>query len=224
MKKYIKLIFISIAVCMLSIVTSCSGGKNPYSGYVSLEEVEEQVINKISSKEYTQYTLTSEFNFRSKEVLGFPEAVNKNFYFTPAPDEFSDECTSHYLLAPLQITSKNWVILNEDGSVNAVKSTREKIISKMYKVNDAYNDTYYMYLEEDGGFSIRSFGVNKKITLYEKKSNGSKKKRLETKGKFDITLKYDKNGYLVYEAFQTINTHNGDKKDTCYAYATYTYR
>ena len=44
------------------------------------------------------------------------------------------------------------------------------------------------------------------------------------RAKWNITIEYDKNGYLVSEFFETINAHHDPDSKSCYGSATYTFR
>ena len=122
-----------------------------------------------------------------------------------------------YKRQPLHLTKDNWLIKDANGKYSSTKSTKLVLESCIYQPNGGYLDRVYYYLRDDGGFYLRAFGVNKALQIV----NPSE---IECHGKWNVTIEYDKNGYLVSEAFETINASWDDKANSCFGSATYTFK
>ena len=63
---------------------------------------------------------------------------------------------------------------------------------------------------------FKAFGVNKALRLINPSD-------VVCHAKWNITVEYDENGYLVSETFETVNSHKDPDTKTVYGSATYSY-
>ncbi len=211
--KYFLILFPFALLC-----TGCSTEKNPQSGYVSEDIILSDVINKMDdSKVYTTYTCSGTLNYFDLSDLEVPKSVNSTFDFVDSKQQYNVDSSSYYLNVPLHITKENWLIQDENGNYSSTKSTKLVLESCIYQPNGGYLDRVYYYLREDGGFYLKAFGVNKALQIV----NPSE---IECHGKWNVTIEYDKNGYLVAEKFETINSSWDEKSKSCYGSAAYTFK
>ena len=113
---------------------------------------------------------------------------------------------------PLHLTEANWTYTDEDGSKS--DSTSYKIKSMLLTIGETLDEVYF-YTNADGDLIIRTFGANKALIIRESD--------IICHGKWNVTITYNKYGYLVSEKFETINAHKDPDTKTCYGEATYTF-
>lgn len=123
---------------------------------------------------------------------------------------------SYYLNLPLHITKENWNLINEQGKIDTTYSTRYLLEGRIHAPNSGYPEYVYYYERTDGGFIIKAFGVNKALRIINPSD-------VVCHAKWNITVEYDQNGYLVSETFETLNTHKDPDTKTVYGSAQYTY-
>ena len=211
--KYFLLLLVFIVLC-----TGCSTEKKPMAGYVSEEVILTDVIQKLDDfNSFSKYTCSGKLNYFGLSDLEVPQSINSTFDFVDSKAEYNVESSSYYLNVPLHLTKDNWLIKDANGKYSSTKSTKLVLESCIYQPNGGYLDRVYYYLRDDGGFYLRAFGVNKALQIV----NPSE---IECHGKWNVTIEYDKNGYLVSEAFETINASWDDKANSCFGSATYTFK
>lgn len=223
MKRLFKrLISFSCIFGMSLILVGCSSTK-PDDGYVPVETIVENVINNIdASVTYSSFNSKYALNYFGKESPYLPakgENTKVNIEFTDSPQKYTKACSSLFLNLPLHITSTNWTVKKEDGSVDTISSTKQALESRLYQAGSEYDFQLYYYEREGGGFIVKAFGTNKGLKINQLYENFV----LQCTGKWNITVEYDKDGFLVMEKFETINSHKEDDSKSCYGYATYTY-
>lgn len=212
--KFKKLIAILLAfVCL--VFASCDK-KTPVEGYLTDEEVLEIVKGFSKTTDYATYSYNGSMNFLGFDEDLIPDAKEirgKNKEFKDSLEKYDTKAASYYLRMPLHLTYENWTY-SVDG--NNASSTKFKIESMLLTYGETLDKVYY-YTDAEGNFIIRTFGANKGLIIDEKKSG------IVCHGKWNVTITYDKNGYLVSEEFATINAHKDKDEDSCYGEATYTF-
>jgi hypothetical protein len=108
---------------------------------------------------------------------------------------------------PLHLTKENWT--NE----NKLLSTKAKIDSMLLTEGKTLDKVYY-YTDAEGNLIIRTFAANKALII----ENPS---GVISHGKWNVTITYNSEGYLVSEVFETINAHKDPDSESCYGQATY---
>lgn len=228
--KYFVLVLLSLLVVSL---VGCSDRKSPAKGYLSENEVSEIINNledsisprDIEVKGYLNYFNLSE----DKLVKEVDQVMNYIEYPVKSADgtnEYIKQCASYYLRLPMHITKETW---SEEDSA---WSSKYQLESKLYRPSGM--DKIYYYSRPDGGFIIRLFGANKelKISNYDLWNEGIADDLVDLlcSAKWNITVEYDANGYLVKEEFSTVNApKNKDnvsanaKSKCCYGQAIYEY-
>ena len=76
-------------------------------------------------------------------------------------------------------------------------------------------DTVYCYKEDDGGLAFKVFKINKRLVI--------RRFGIECTAKWNATIKYDSNGYLEYEKFETMNVGTDPDSKTVYGECVYTF-
>lgn len=181
-------------------------------------------IENVSSDTYTIY-LESDFRIWTTRVdnsiTDFPEIGDKikvmgkgylyngHYEVAAIPDS-----GSYYLYVPLHLNKDSWNY-GEGNNITFVKSTRYALESRLYIRGDADTVTHtcYYYRGVDGGLKIKVFSQNKALKIREC--------GITSHSKWNITVEYDKYGYLVKETFATINAFKEPDSKTCYGEATY---
>ncbi|MBD5390555.1 hypothetical protein HDR67_00910 [bacterium] len=199
-------------VCIMAFLTGCSDHKTPMKGYISEDEVYNIVTKFDQNTTYTKYAYEGTLNYFGYADELVPNSISKrNQEFQDSLDIYSDSCSSYYLRLPLHITLQNWTTEESNG---LSLSTKYQLESKVYR--PAGLDSIYYYHREDGGFILRTFGVNKALII-------KKPSDITCRAKWDIEIEYDADGYLVRESFATVNKSEKNKSECCYGEATYTY-
>lgn len=210
--KFKRLLAVLLAfTCLL--LASCDQ-KKPEDGYLTDEQVLEIVKGFSKTTDYATYSYSGQMNF-----LGFGEDTyldafeigKKNVEFKDSLEQYDTSSSSYYLRMPLHLTYDNWTI-EVDGK--NVKSTKFNIDSLLLIYGETLDKVYY-YTDAEGNFIIRTFGANKGLVIDKKNSS------IICHGKWNVTITYDKNGYLVSEKFETINARKDKDEKTCYGEATY---
>lgn len=214
MKFRLKTTFIFIFTVLLVFLVGCTSNKKPTKGYISEERVMEIIEGFDSNVVYSKYNYEGNLNYFNHPDELVPRTVSKkNVTFNDSLDAFSDSCASYYLRLPLHLNKSNWTStkVNDQG---LSLSTKYQLESKIYR--PAGLDEVYYYESDDGGLIVRVFGVNKALKI-------KKPSDIECHGKWNIEVVYDKNGYLISEKFETVNTKRASDNDCCYGQATYSY-
>ena len=74
------------------------------------------------------------------------------------------------------------------------------------------------YSNNDGGLIVKTFGENKALWI------NAPEDYVECHAKWNITVEYDKHGFLVKEKFETINAHKDDDEKSVYGEARYSFK
>lgn len=231
MKHLKRFVIVLFALLALSL-TGCADKKSPTGGYLSEEELATIINGFDGSLEYDQIEIKGNINYFNLAEDKLPRTVEQVMDYKAFPlksedkNDYLKNCASYYLRLPLQITKDTWNETDTDWS------TRYQLESKVYRPSGM--DQLYYYKRADGGFILRAFGVNKelKISNYDLWENSAVDDLVDLlcSGKWNITVEYDENGFLVKETFETVNAPtNKDKVTTdtkskcCYGEATYVY-
>ena len=123
---------------------------------------------------------------------------------------------SYYLNLPLHITKDTWSVLTPQGKVDTTYSLSYLLEGRIHAPNSGYPEHVYYYNRAEGGFILKAFGVNKALRIINPSD-------VVCHAKWNITVEYDENGYLLSETFETINSHKDPDTKTVYGSATYSY-
>ena len=212
MKFKIKRLWVVLLAFVVLLFASCDQ-KKPEKGYLNDEQVLEIVKGFSATADYTKYSYYGTLNF-----LGFEDDLIPNEKrgidkeFEDSLDKYYSRSSSYYLRMPLHLTEANWTYTDEDGSKS--DSTSYKIKSMLLTIGETLDEVYY-YTNAEGDLIIRTFGANKALIIRESD--------IICHGKWNVTITYNKYGYLVSEKFETINAHKDPDTKTCYGEATYTF-
>ena len=173
--------------------------------------------------------------------------------FNDSLDLYDASSSSYYLRMPLHITLDNWTISEEEVKLGAeaearlseanqkktdgeitdeqfaeieaeckpfienadfTNTTYYKIQSMLLTIGETLDQVYY-YIDSDNNLVIRTFGANKALIIRESD--------IICHGKWNVTLVYNSDGYLVSEKFETINAHKDPDTESCYGGAIYSF-
>ena len=187
--------------------------KSPDKGYLTNEEVLKIVEGFEKTSEYKMYSYDGTFQY-----LGFPdELIPQSSYkkkeYVDSADKYDSKCVSYYLRMPLHLTYENWTYYDEQ--TKSAYSTKVKIESMLLTYGKTLDQVYF-YTDQDGNLIIKTFGANKALQI--KNPSG-----VICHAKWNVTLTYNSDGYLVSEVFETINSHKDPDTESCYGQATYNY-
>lgn len=181
-------------------------------------------IENVAEETYTIY-LESDFRIWTTKVESsieeFPEVGDKikvmgKGYLHDGTYEVAaiPDSGSYYLYVPLHLNKDSWNY-GEGNNITFVSSTRYALESRLYIRGDADKVTHacYYYRGEDGGLKIKVFSQNKALKIREC--------GIVSHSRWNITVEYDKHGYLVKESFATINAFKDPDSRTCYGEANY---
>ena len=214
MKIKIKRFCVVLLAFVVLLFASCDK-KTPDKGYLTDEQVLEIVEKFSATTDYSKYTYSGSMNFFDKDKefeLPCYNVGRENARFTDSLEKYSTSSTSYYLRMPLHLTEANWTYATETGVT--ADSTKDKITSILLTIGKTLDEVYY-YTDAEGNFIIKTFAANKILYIDTKNSD------VRTSAKWNVTITYDKNGYLVSEEFATINAHKDPDSETCYGKATY---
>ena len=214
MKFKIKHLWMVLLALTVLLFTACDG-KTPDKGYLTDEQVTAIVEKFSSTADYSTYSYESSFNYLGLDSsqIDFRPSRN-NVEFIDSLELYDSKASvSHFLRLPLHITLANWTYYDELME-SASDSTKVKIESLLLTYGETL-DKVYFYTDVDGNLIIKTFGANKGLNIL--------KGDVICHGKWNVTLVYNKDGYLMSEKFETINTHKEPKTETCYGEATYKY-
>lgn len=243
---FIKTFYILVLLFSLIFIVGCDG-KKPDSGYISKDEVTADIVSKFENQTlYTKYSVTGGFNYfaygediinptvkKVNQVLndliiqewvcdqcGTKNAFNQKNCTNPdsclgSKSNIKFTC-SYYLNLPLHITKDSWKVLTPEGKVDTTYNLSYLLEGRIHAPNSGYPEHVYYYERPEGGFIIKAFGVNKALRIINPNE-------VVCHAKWNVTVEYDANGYLVSEKFETINAHKAPDTETVYGYATYTY-
>ena len=205
--------FLLVILAFLSFaLIGCGDQKAPEKGYISEEKLEDDIISLFESQSsYSKVAYTGSMNF----LAIVSDRIDDEVDFTDSTDVYSVDSSSYYLQVPLHITPENWFTeAVADDKLPA--STKYRLQDKIHRTLGL--DEIYYYERTDGGFYDKAFAVNKPLIIDKNNNN------ITMRAKWNITIEYDKNGYLVSEFFETINAHHDPDSKSCYGSATYTFR
>ncbi|MFA7221969.1 MAG: hypothetical protein WC148_00335 [Bacilli bacterium] len=114
--------------------------------------------------------------------------------------DYVDTNKSFYLSLPTHINSANW-----EDSYLAIKN-------RFLSQTSIYN--VYIY-QQDDGLSFKVFSCNKRLII--------NRFGMEMSAKWNASIDYDKNGYLLSENFSTINAYNSADNECIYGNCVYEY-
>lgn len=214
MKKIIAIFMMLVALCL----TSCSDQKSPEKGYISEAQLN-SIVNGFSSKNYTKYDVDGKLNYFEED----PNIIERETSliskaFEDSLSAYSTSNSSLYLRVPLQITLENWTT-EELNSSGLSLSTQYQLESKIYRPIGF--DKIYYYATAEGGFVVKSFGVNKELKINNPIADDCV---ISCRGKWNIEIEYDASGYLVRETFATINYSENNLSQCCNGEAIYTFK
>ena len=211
--KFKRLLAILLAfTCLL--LTSCDH-KKPEKGYLTPEELTEVLQGFSKTTDYTKYSYEGSMNildFSEEDVVEGLEVYKNNKEFVDSLEKYNSKSASYYLRMPLHLTYENWTYRSEENSASDSNKYRVESMLTMYGKT---SDKVYYYLDEEGNLIIKTFAANNALILIHKDDG------FICHGKWNITVTYDKNGYLVSEKFETINARKDKDEKTCYGEATY---
>lgn len=207
-------IIISLILIILTFI-GCDG-KKPIEGYITEEDLNEIILTFKTETIYTTYSYKGTLNYLGMDSEKVPKTIEREEFFIDSIERSSEDCVSYYLKLPLHITNSNWIKFNTNGKYDINQSTKYKLESRIYAPNSGYKEKVYYYNREGGGFVIRTFATNKSLKIVNPSD-------IECHAKWNITIEYDKNGYLVREYFETINRTIDDDNKTVYGEAYYWY-
>lgn len=206
----------------LPLMLSSCDGKRPDGGYINADEVTKIVTKFDSEATYGSYHVKGTLNFfgnPKNEETGTENirgSVEKDVDFVDSLDKYDkSKAASYYLSVPLHITLTSWntTVLNEN---DIPLSTKYQLEAKMYRV--AGLDSVYYYANDLGGITAKSFAVNKDLVI-----NDGKYQVMHARAKWNVEVVYDSHGYLVKEAFSTLNSNSSNPADYVKGEATYTF-
>ena len=217
MKKFTKLFIASFMTLAFSL-TGCSDQKEPEAGYITDAEVLEVIEDFDTNVNYTSYDIEGEMNYfgRTDDSYAFLEVYESNVEFIPSPNLYSSTTKSFYLNLPLHLTKENWTTTELDIQKLPL-NTEYRIKSNIIRVGDTLCVCYF-YKTTDGGLIIKTFAENKALRI------NAPEDYIECHAKWNITVEYNKHGYLVKESFATINSHKDPDANTVYGEARYSFK
>ena len=217
MKRLTKLCIASFMTLAFSL-TGCSDQKKPESGYLTDEQVTAIIEGFDTNVSYSTYDIEGEMNYfaRTDDSYAYLSVDEKNVAFTPSPDLYSYDTASFYLNLPLHLTKANWTSKEVDSSMLPL-NTDYRIKANIIRVQEKYCKVYY-YSNNDGGLIVKTFGENKALWI------NAPEDYVECHAKWNITVEYDKHGFLVKEKFETINAHKDDDEKSVYGEARYSFK
>lgn len=237
MKIINKILCFTSLMMAVSSITGCDK-KTPDKGYINSDQVKEiingfdQCLKDIVKKDdqgnetvvsqgtnrYTSYKVEGKLNYFAIAEDQVPRTISRTMNLEASDEKYSRTTSSYYLSLPLYITPTNWNIDDvnlETSGKKTYDSTKYALESRLYRTGDTTCTCYY-YSRPEGGFIVRTFAENKKLRI-EKPSS------IECNAKWNVTVEYDANGYLVSEKFSTINAFEKADDKTVYGEATYVF-
>ena len=130
----------------------------------------------------------------------------------------SVKCLSQFFMADCKIEYE--IELSEfegnyyDEDTKDSQSTKARIDSTLLTVGKTLDEVYF-YQDANGNLIIKTYGANKALKIAE----GD----IVCHAKWNVTIVYNKDGYLISEKFETINSHKDPDTKTCYGQAEYRY-
>lgn len=157
----------------------------------------------------------NEFNYANCKKVDIDPTTNKEIPCQGSRPKTKVTC-SYYLNLPLHITKDNWNILTPQGKIDTEYSHNYLLEGRVHAPNTGYPEYVYYYERPEGGFIIKAFGVNKALKIVNPSD-------VVCHAKWNITVEYDENGYLISETFSTLNAHKKPDTESVYGSAQYTY-
>lgn len=207
----LKRLFLVLLAFIVLVFASCDK-KTPEKGYISEERVNQIVSAFSSTTDYTSYTVIGSLNYLDKPEDIIPRSVDDYFKFRDSLDMYSSSASrSYYLRLPMHLTPQNWNYYDEELETYS-DSTKARIQSVLLTVGKTLDELYF-YEDAEGNLIIKTFGANKALKIYEND--------IVCHAKWNVTIVYNKEGYLVSEKFETINSHKDADSESCYGEAKY---
>lgn len=128
-------------------------------------------------------------------------AMDKDYDVDRSNREYTVAETSYYLALPTKLQAETF-------------ETDYTTILNKFTTSDSI-DTVYCYKEDDGGLAFKVFKINKRLVI--------RRFGIECTAKWNATIKYDSNGYLEYEKFETMNVGTDPDSKTVYGECIYTF-
>ena len=217
--KFKRLLVVLLAFVVL-LFTSCDQ-KKPEDGYISSTKLNEIVAGFSDTTDYSEYYVTGNLNYFGLPDEEIPNTVDTDYKFNDCLEFFNlrenNYSKSYYLRLPLHICMDNWTyVLPEELQTDEIKknrqSTKSRLESALLVVGKTLDQLYY-YVDAEGNLIIKTFGANKALRINESD--------IIVHAKWNVTVIYNKDGYLVSEKFETINTRKEADSKTCYGEANY---
>lgn len=153
----------------------------------------ESIVSTYTDKEYSKYSYVGEMNFFN---------FTYNDYNVDETDKsYSVENTSFYLRVPTKLSGETF------------ESDYKSIFEKFTTADSV--DTVYCYKTDEGGLEFKVFSINKRLSIREFS--------ILCSAKWNATISYDSDGYLLREEFATINADFDPLSETVFGYCDYTY-
>lgn len=179
-----------------SLLCSCNNNE------LSFNNIKEVVSTYSETTSYKTYSYSGNINLLNN---GYDYSVNKS------NQEYDISSTSYYLNLPTHLK------LSTLESSEDVTGDYDTIINK-FTTTDSI-DTVHVYKNDIGGLSFYTFKINKKLYIKTKDGNIN----INCTAKWNCEIRYDNDGYLVYEKFESLNAHKEDDSLSVYGLCNYTY-
>ena len=188
----------------LLLMTSCKA----QDGYISLEE-EKEYYKSAVDKQYSSYTLDGTMNFFGLDNV--PTTLN---YTTIIEKTENNNTYSNVLKAPIHIHYESEEQFAKDRAY----------IKNIFIPSSGSLDDVYVYKNSYGGIDYKIFNTNTRMIVdiydssyeYEGQYLAEKLFEFESSGKWNATLSYDADGYLVKQEFETINARKEAPSESIY--------
>ena len=205
-------LYVVLLAFIVFIFASCDQ-KSPVKGYLTDEQVDEIIAGFSPIQGYKFYAVEGTLNYLDKPEEIIPGEAYGTYILEESLEKYdSKKGVSYYLRLPLHITERNWNYYDEDTKYS--QSTKVRIDSTLLTVGKTLDEVYF-YQDANGNLIIKTYGANKALKIAE----GD----IVCHAKWNVTIVYNKDGYLISEKFETINSHKDPDTKTCYGQAEYRY-
>ena len=212
-----KRLFVVLLAFIVLIFASCDK-KSPEKGYISNERINKIVSGFSDTTDYSEYYVTGTLNYFDISEDEIPGTVDTDYKLKDSLEYFDlqdKNSKSYYLKLPLHLTEANWNYVRPEQYTNEEKSRQSSLarIESALLIVGKTLDELYFYEDADGNLIIKTFGANKALKINEAD--------IIVHAKWNVTVIYNSEGYLVSEKFETINTGKEPDSQTCYGEANY---
>lgn len=212
-----KRLFVVLLAFIVLIFASCDK-KSPEKGYISNERINQIVSGFSDTTDYSEYYVTGTLNYFDISEDEIPGTVDTDYKLKDSLEYFDlqdKNSKSYYLRLPLHLTEANWNYVRPEKYTNEEKSRQSSLarIESALLIVGKTLDELYFYEDADGNLIIKTFGANKALKINEAD--------IIVHAKWNVTVIYNSEGYLVSEKFETINTGKEPDSQTCYGEANY---